>query len=144
MADVWMNRTILARSPRLSTGIRVASGFEFSVCLFVCSLSVLIKFSNLFKLTKHHWGSLKRCENEYQRIGIEFGGVGGLWGLRRVLTAWLGTIFTRYIYPIWNNYKIWALRAYPSSSCRGLGGPLGPSGSLWSPFSSRRCKTKHT
>ena len=26
----------LARSPRRSTGIRVASGFEFSVCLFVC------------------------------------------------------------------------------------------------------------
>ena len=35
--------SVLARSPRLSTGIRVASGFEFSVCLFpvLCSLSVL-------------------------------------------------------------------------------------------------------
>ena len=28
---------LLARSPRRSTGIRVASGFEFSVCLCVCS-----------------------------------------------------------------------------------------------------------
>ena len=36
----------LARSPRRSTGIRVASGCELSVCLFSVCLFVLTKFSN--------------------------------------------------------------------------------------------------
>ena len=42
---------ILARIPRRSTGDKVASVFEFSVCLFVSlfvCLSVLGKFSNFF------------------------------------------------------------------------------------------------
>ena len=66
--------------PTLHRENRVASGFEFSVCLSVlcslsvCSLFVLIKFSNLFILTKHRSGSIKCCENEYRRIGIVFGG----------------------------------------------------------------------
>ena len=38
----YIRKLILARSPRRSTGIRVASGFEFSVCFFV-----LGKFSNI-------------------------------------------------------------------------------------------------
>ena len=41
-AHMYIRYHLLARSPRRSTGIRVASGFEFSVCslsvcLFVCS-----------------------------------------------------------------------------------------------------------
>ena len=49
---IYLNiQALLARSPRRSRGIRVASGFEFSVCVSVCLsayLFVLCKFSNFF------------------------------------------------------------------------------------------------
>ena len=51
-------QALLARSPRRSRGIRVASGFEFSVCVSVCLsayLFVLCKFSNIISYDNIIW-----------------------------------------------------------------------------------------
>ena len=63
VSEIWINFSkifstniifLLAYSPRRSMGIRVASGFEFSVCLFVC-LSVLCKFSHIISYDNIIW-----------------------------------------------------------------------------------------
>ena len=99
-----LNKTKPIIGPLTPTINRDKSGLRF----WILCLSVLCLFSPNFLIYLYS-PNIARGQsnvvriNEYRRIGIVFRGGWQPEGGRRVLTAWLGTIFTWYIYPIWNN-----------------------------------------